>query len=102
MNTVIKDTVALLEAEVQRAHEEYVKLHEELDKHRGKVIEETDLPAVNSLLKEIQHKMAELHPALNFVAIRHQYAINITNHYNEFIETLKKGGAIEEQPTGQS
>lgn len=82
---------------LQALHDEYSALHEDLDKHRGKQLGDTDLIAVNQLLKDIQEKFAEMHPILNFIAIRHQYVSNITTHYNEFIEIIKKAGASEEK-----
>lgn len=94
------ETVSLVENMVnvlQQLHDEYSALHDELSKHRGKELQDTDLPEVNRLLKEIQETFAKMHPILNFIGIRHQYAVNITNHYNDFIETIKKAGAAEEK-----
>lgn len=82
---------------LQTLHDEYSALHADLDNHRGKALGDTDLPDVNRILKEIQEKFAQMHPILNFIAIRNQYVSNITAHYNEFIEIIKKAGASEEK-----
>ena len=87
-----------LDAEINRVWSEYVDLHAELDKHRGKPINDTNLDEVNRLLKEIQERFALLWPAYNFVATRHQYVSNAVTYYNEFIETIKKSGAKQEEP----
>lgn len=92
----IKDMVKSLEEILLKSHDEYSELHAQLDSHRGKEIGETNLPEVNRLLKEIQEKFVDMHPILNFIAIRHQYAGNVINHYSEFIDVIKKAGAKEE------
>jgi len=85
-----------LDAEISRIYGEYVDLHAELDSHRGKPINDTNLDEVNRILKDIQEKFASLHPAYHFIAIRHQYVSNAVTAYNEFIETLKKSGATQD------
>jgi hypothetical protein len=54
---------------------------------------------VNRLLKDIQEKFGQLYPAYHFIATRHQYVSNAVTQYNEFIETLKKSGAKQDEPT---
>ena len=88
-----------LDAEVNRVWSEYLDLHTELDKHRGKPIDDTNLVRVNELLKEIQAKFAVLYPAYHFIITRHEYASNAINYFNEFIETLKKAGAHQDEAT---
>jgi len=95
----IEKKVNSLDKEITQIYDEYVKLHDELNKHRGKPLTETDLPEVNRLLGEIQNKFAELYPALHFIASRIQFANNSVNSYNEFIEIIKKSGAKEDQST---
>jgi len=85
-----------LDVEINRVWGEYVDLHAELDSHRGKPINDTNLDDVNRILKDIQEKFAQLHPAYHFIATRHQYVSNAVTAYNEFIETLKKSGASQE------
>ncbi|HEY5267747.1 MAG TPA: hypothetical protein VII94_01280 [Candidatus Saccharimonadales bacterium] len=85
-----------LDVEINLVWTEYIKLHEELDTHRGKKIDDTNLDAVNGLLKQIQEKFALLYPAYNFIATRHQYVANAVTSYNEFIETIKKSGAKQD------
>lgn len=94
---LIQKLVNELDLEINRVWDEYLALHTELDSHRGKPISDTNLPEVNRLLKEIQEKFAVLYPAYNFIAVRHQYATNAVNSYNDFIDTLKKSGATTEE-----
>lgn len=86
-----------LDTEINRVYTEYTELHNQLDSHRGKPLNETNLDEVNRLLKEIQEKFASLYPAYHFIAARHQYVTNAVNSYNEFIEVLKKAGATQDQ-----
>lgn len=95
MNLIEKLTTEL-DAEINRVWTEYIDLHEELNQHRGKPIDDTNLDEVNRLLKEIQEKFSILHPAYHFIATRHQYVSNAVTYYNEFIETIKKSGATQE------
>ena len=93
--TSIEKKVNSLDKEMTAVYDEYVKLHDELNQHRGKPLTDTNLPEVNRLLGEIQNKFAELYPALHFIASRIQFANNSVNSYNEFIEIIKKSGAKE-------
>jgi len=95
---LIEKLVNELDVEMTRLWGEYMDLHEELNKHRGKPIDDTNLDEVNRLLKGIQEKFALLYPAYHFIATRHQHVSNATTGYNEFIETLKKSGAHQENP----
>ena len=72
----------------------YIDLHTELDKHRGKTLEDTDVQEVNRLLKEIQLTFAQLYHPINFIITRTQFAANAINGYNEFIEQIKKHAAV--------
>ena len=87
-----------LDLEITRVWAEYIDLHKELDTHRGTPISETNLDEVNRLLKAIQEKFASLYPAYHFIATRHQYVSNAVTEYNEFIETIKKSGAKQDEP----
>lgn len=100
MQTIEKLTNELDKLIVQ-TWQEYLDLHKELDTHRGKPIDDTNLPEVNRLLKDIQEKFAELYPAYHFIATRHEHVVNATNGYNEFIEALKKGGATQNESTSK-
>jgi hypothetical protein len=93
----IEKKVNNLDKEMTQVYDEYVKLHEQFNTHRGKPLQETDLPEVNRLLNEIQSKFAELYPVLHFIATRHQFTNNAVNAYNEFIEIIKKSGAKEDE-----
>lgn len=94
----IQKMVNELDQEINRVYTEYTQLHEELNKHRGKPIGDTNLDEVNRLLKEIQAKFSDLYPAYHFIAFRYEYAVNATNSYNDFIEVLKKSGATQDEP----
>jgi hypothetical protein len=86
-----------LDVEINRLWSEYIDLHKELDTHRGKPITDTNLDEVNVILKAIQEKFAILYPAYHFIATRHQYVSNAVTEYNEFIETIKKSGAKQDE-----
>jgi hypothetical protein len=86
-----------LDVEINRIWGEYIDLHTELDTHRGKPINDTNLDEVNRVLKAIQEKFALLYPAYHFIAARHQYVSNAVTAYNEFIETIKKSGAKQDE-----
>lgn len=92
---LLKRLVSELDEEMNRVYTEYTELHKELDRHRGKVIDETNGPVINQLIQSIQDKFAELYPAYHFIAHRHQYVVNATNSFTEFLEQLKKAGAHE-------
>jgi hypothetical protein len=87
-----------LDAEIGRVWAKYLDLFTELDEHRGKPIKETNLHEVNRILKEIQDTFALLYPAYHFIAVRHQHVTNAVNSYQDFIETLKKSGAVQDEP----
>ena len=89
-----------LDAEINRVWTEYTDLHEQLNTHRGVPIDDSNVDEVNRILKEIQEKFASLYPAYHFIALRHQYASNAVTFYNEFIDTLKKSGAKQDEVNG--
>ena len=88
-----------LDTEINKTWQEYVDLHATLDTHRGKPMNDTDLPEINRILKEIQDKFSLLWPAYHFIATRHQYVNNAVNSYHEFIESIKKCGAKQDEPS---
>lgn len=90
---LLKRLVSELDTEMTRVYTEYTELHGELDRYRGKVLDETTTPEVNRLLQGIQDKFAELYPAYHLIAHRYQYAVNATNDYTNFTEQLEKAGA---------
>jgi hypothetical protein len=90
-----------LDAAITQVWDHYIDLHKELDTHRGKPIDDTNLPEVNRLLGEIQNTFSQLYPAFHFIAIRHEYVSNAVTFYNDFIETIKKSGATEYEPQQQ-
>ena len=75
--------------------DQYLALNSELDKYRGQIIDESNSAQVNDILTKMQDTFKELYPALYFITYRHQSATNMIASYNDFIETLKKAGAVE-------
>lgn len=94
----IEQLINQLDTVVNKLWTQYLSLHEELNSHRGKPIDDTNLPEVNRILGEIQDTFAELYPAYSFIATRYQYASNAVTQYNEFIESLKSAGAQQNDP----
>jgi hypothetical protein len=88
-----------LDTAITQTWSDYLDLHKELDAHRGKPIDDTNLDEVNRILKTIQEKFAQLYPAYHFIATRHQHVSNAVTQYNEFIEILKKSGAKQDEST---
>jgi len=91
----IKKLTEKLDKELTKKWAEYIDLHNELNKHRGKVIEETDMPEVSKLLKEIQIQFEDLYHAFHFINYRYQMAVNATVGYEDFIKTLVKANVLE-------
>lgn len=81
-----------LDKEISSMYTQYGALHEDLNKYRGKPIDDSNIEDANRILRDIQAGFSELFPALNFIATRYQFAVNCTNSYNDFIESLKKAG----------
>lgn len=79
-----------LDEERARLSNEYFNLHTELDKHRGKILADTDMPEVARLVEAIQDKFMELHPLFTFIGYQHQVAITMSNGFEQFLEDLKK------------
>ena len=77
-----------LDIAITQAWGEYIVLHAELDAHRGKPIDDTNLDEINRVLKDIQEKFSSLYPAYHFIATRHQHVSNAVTGYNEFVESI--------------
>lgn len=88
-----------LDEERSRLSKEYFDLHGELDKHRGKILEDTDMKEVARLVEAIQDKFMELHPLFAFIGYQHQVAITMSNGFEHFLEDLKKAIGSEEPET---
>lgn len=73
--------------------QEYRNLQEELEKYTGKEIGD-DYIEVNKLLNKIQDNFADMYPALEFIIHNYKLCVTAVNQHNEFIENLKKGGAV--------
>jgi len=56
---------------------EYFGLHNELDKHRGKQLSDTDMPEVIRIITAIQDTYAQLHPLFYFIGVHHPVAVNM-------------------------
>ena len=84
-----------LDAELTKLTAEYNELHESLDPHRGKPLEETDLIKVNEIIKQIQDTYTKIYPAAYWIGKRYEYACNIAKSHEMFISQLIQGGANE-------
>ena len=74
----------------QELTKEYFDLHMELDKHRGKQLNDTNMPEVIRLVTAIQDTFAQLHPLLYFIGMHHTHAVNLANGYDQFIKDIQK------------
>lgn len=86
-----------LDVEITRVWNEYLDFHDQLNAHRGKPIQDTNIQQVNDILKGIQDTFSMLYPAYNFIAQRHQHVTNAVNSHNDFIESIKTAGAKQEE-----
>lgn len=92
----LEDLVKQVDQERSRLAGEYFQLHTELDKHRGKVLDDTDMKEVVRLVEAIQDKFMELHPLFSFIGHQHQVTITMANGFEQFLEGLKKAVASQE------
>lgn len=96
---VVADTLKELEQHLNEAFDHYMKLHEELNPYRGRSLELDEIPVVNKILEDIQQKFSrDLYPIYHFIALHHQSAVNATNEFSNFIDSLKKSGATQNKP----
>ncbi len=82
--------------EFTKSFNEYLALHKELDKYRNINLTDDLILKVNPIIAAIQDKFIELHPALNNIIQRYQPCALLVQDYNEFMEHIKKGGAVPE------
>lgn len=76
--------------------DEYADLHQQLNKHSGRPLQDTDLAEVNRIINEIQVVFSrDIYPILHFIGHRTQFAGNAIEDYNSFIDRIKKAGAVE-------
>lgn len=90
----LKELIEQVDQERGRLCKEYFDLHAELDKHRGKEINDTDMPEVIRLVEQIQDTFMELYPLLQFVGIQHAVAITMVNGFEQFLDGIKKANHI--------
>lgn len=93
----LKDLVDQLDAKITEVHEKYVGFHKEFDAFRGKEVGDK-VDEVNRILFDLQTVFQELYPALHFIGSRHQYAVNVCNSHDAFIESIKKAGGTTYNP----
>lgn len=74
---------------------EYIRHHDELKSFRGKPID-NDVERVNEILFNIQKSFSSVYPCLNFILKRHDFAKSAMREYDQFIEDIKKAGAVAE------
>ena len=84
-----------VDTELTKLNDEYVALHADLDKHRGKPLEDTDLDEVNKLIRKIEDKYEEIYQICWFIANRYEYSCNISKSHEMFISQLIQTGAQE-------
>lgn len=87
-----------LDSAMTFAWEYYLDLHKELDKYRGRVIEDIEtIKIVDELLGKIQlHFKEELYPIFKFVLTRNDLSRNACSGYEKFILSLKQAGLSDE------
>lgn len=80
-------------ADFEENYDHYMRLHEKLDKWRGKQLEDADLAEVNPIISEIQDAFIKIYPTINFVMQRYQFCARVYSDYNKFIDQIKSSGA---------
>ena len=89
--STIKELVDKLDAAITECNQEFLDLHAKFDTFRGKEVGE-NADEINKVLREIEDCFQRLYPALYFIATRNQYAGNVAQEYQKFIESLLKAG----------
>lgn len=93
----LKELVEQLDQKITEMHEKYVALHKEFDQYRGQEVGD-NVEEVNRILYDIQDTFQKLYPALHFIGNRHQYACNICQNHDDFINSIKKAIENAESP----
>ena len=91
----LKNKFSEFEKEFIETWGEYIKLQDELNLYRGKEIGD-DADRVNDLITDIQRTFISMYNPIMFVIERHMIMRNALHDYQNFIEDIKKAGAIEE------
>lgn len=89
----IKELITTLDKELLAAHDEYNSLIKTLNVYAMRELDgmtQDERAAAADIVNAIQDKMAEMHPALHWIAYRTQLANNLADHYTLFIDSLKK------------
>ena len=89
----LKELYIAYDAAFSRAWNEYVELHKELDRYRGKDLTDELVLIVNPIISAIQDKFIELHPAINNIIQRYQMCARSLQDYESFMKDLKQTGA---------
>ncbi len=84
------------DSEFTKVYNNYVALHKELDKYRNVNLTDELVLKVNPIISDIQDRYHELLPALNNIIQRYQACALLVQDYNEFLDHIKKGGALPE------
>lgn len=90
----LRDKFVEFEAEFIDRWQEYIALHEEINKYRGRELGD-DVEEVNKLIIQIQHLFVEMFPGIKFVLERHTVFVKAVHDYNKFIDDIQKGGATK-------
>ncbi len=87
------NTYEQFEKEFRYNWDEYIKLNEELDKWRGKVLDDPDLAQVNEILNKIQDSFHKCWPTINYVMQQYQFSCKALHDYNILMDQIKSHGA---------
>ena len=90
---VMKKVIAELEHYINTREAHYYDLHEQLNEHRGKPLEETNLAEVHKIIDDIQDTYAELYNIYSFINRRYSPMINFMKAHQELLDSLIQAGA---------
>lgn len=89
-----KEIVEAYQNEFIRVANLYNDLLQDFDKYRGKEVTKDNEETINHLLGDIQITYGQLSPFLLFNIHNYEMSKLAINGHNEFIENLKRNGAI--------
>lgn len=90
-----------LDTALVEKYNEYVNVQEKLNPFRGKILHGDDVHTVNAILQDIQNTFNEMHPALNMIGYRYQWACNLANAHTILLDQLVKNHNKEIDGTRQ-
>ena len=99
--TSLKQQAVDLRVAMLKAYDDYLDARKQMNAFEGKVIDEVGIDKVNAAILQVQVVFADVWSVLNFIQINHQFSTNLLNSHADFIDRLKKAGAIEETKSGK-